>query len=85
MTKLIVGLIHEKKVFNDVIIHTVDEVTYSDVDGITYEFHTQNETCTDNEMCMVIWFGNSDNRATFPISTIAYVKTLGFDDNGMYQ
>lgn len=74
--KIVVGLKTETKIFGDTTFNTVKEIEYRNVDGFTYEYHEDVETCTENgEQCLVIWFDESKERATFPISTIAYVKT----------
>lgn len=74
--KIIVGLKTETKIFGDTEFNTVKEIEYRNVDGFTYEYHEGVEVCTENgEQCLVIWFDESKKRATFPISTIAYVRT----------
>lgn len=54
----------------------VKHIVYDNVKGFTFEFHEQSETCTKDEMCIVIHFGLSDNedgRVTYPISVISYI------------
>lgn len=71
-----VGMKTEEKIFGDTTFNTVKEIEYKDVDGFTFEYHEDAETCTGKgEECLVIWLDGSKERATFPISTIAYVKT----------
>lgn len=55
---------------------TVKHIVYDNVKGFTFEFHEEAETCTKNEMCLVVhyeWHDGVLSTATYPISTISYI------------
>lgn len=67
----------------------VKHVVYENVKGFTFEFHEKIETCTEDEMCLVIhyeWCDGVINTATYPISVISYITLEDEDEyHGKYR
>lgn len=74
--KITVAIKTEEHIFKVVQIANIKEIEYENVDGFTFEYCEGNETGTGKaEQCIVIWMNDSEGRATFPVSKIAYIKT----------
>lgn len=62
---------------------SVKHIVYENVKGFTFEFHEKTETCTENEMCLVIhyeWYDGVTTTATYPISVISYITMEDEDE-----
>lgn len=63
---------------------TVKHIVYENVKGFTFEYHEEAETCTKDEMCIVIHFERYDGvltTATYPISVISYITIEDEEEN----
>lgn len=55
---------------------TVRHIVYENVKGFTFESREESETCTKDEMCLVIhyeWYDGVLTTAIYPISVISYI------------
>ena len=77
MSKIVIGRKGIEKLPFGEEITVVKKHVFLDVVGFTYEFHTFAETCTADEMCVVVHFKNPLNSdtetATYPLSVVAYI------------